>query len=201
MTDVNSQYYNTHATEYFLSTVDVDMQPVYDKFLSKVITHRHILDAGCGSGRDSKVFKSLGFQVTAMDASEKLALLATEHTGIPVLHKTFQEIDEVDCYDAIWCCASLLHVPFDELNSVFSRLAVALKSSGVLYISFKYGEPSIVQREENGRRFTDLNETILSKIVKDIPSLTISSIWNSKDRRSTTQSTTWLNALIIKGAV
>ena len=83
------------------------MQPLYQLFLPLVKKNGHILDAGCGSGRDSKVFEADGFTVTAMDASEVLVKQASEFLGFAVQHKTFQQMNEQNCYDAIWCCASL----------------------------------------------------------------------------------------------
>ena len=127
MTHQNTQYYNVHAKEFFDSTVNVDMQPLYQLFLPLVKKNGHILDAGCGSGRDSKVFEAEGFSVTAMDASESLVKQASEFLGFAVQHKTFQQINEQNCYDAIWCCASLLHVPFSELSDVFTILLYIYK--------------------------------------------------------------------------
>lgn len=198
MTDVNSQYYNTHATEYFLSTRDVDMQPVYDKFLSKVITHGHILDAGCGSGRDTKAFKDLGFKVSAIDASKELVKLARLNTGVTVEHKTLQQISDIDKYNGIWCCASLLHVPFEELPKVMNNLSNALTRNGVLYVSFKDGEPSVTPREHNGRLFTDLNEQALTLLIEQDRTLSIVKLWTSGDQCAGREDEKWLNAIITK---
>ncbi len=72
-------YYNQHAQEFFDSTVHVEMD-----ILPLVQKGGNILDAGCGSGRDSKAFKELGFQVHAIDASAVLAKLAEELIEQPV---------------------------------------------------------------------------------------------------------------------
>jgi hypothetical protein len=45
-------------------------------------------------------------------------------------------------------------VPTAELPDVVGRLRAALKPSGILYASFKYGNG---EREHHGRRFTDLD--------------------------------------------
>ncbi|WP_328987882.1 class I SAM-dependent methyltransferase [Thiorhodovibrio winogradskyi] len=69
--------------------------------------------------------------------------------------------DWFECFDGIWACASLLHVPLDQLADALARLSRALKKDGVLYASFKYGRG---EREHNGRRFTDLNESGLAEL-------------------------------------
>ena len=63
-------YYNRNADSFFESTACVDMSPLYERFLALVGPQGTILDAGCGSGRDAKAFRDLGYQVSAFDASE-----------------------------------------------------------------------------------------------------------------------------------
>ena len=63
-------YYDENGQEFFNGTVDTDMSSHYDKFLALIPDNASILDAGCGSGRDTLKFKSLGYEVTAIDGSE-----------------------------------------------------------------------------------------------------------------------------------
>ena len=72
-------------------------------------------------------------------------------------------MNSVDKYDGIWACASLLHVPSNELKIAFSKCEKALKENGVLYCSFKYGT---YEGERNGRIFTDLNEALISSYLE-----------------------------------
>lgn len=64
------------ADAFIVGTLDVQMQSLYDKFLPHLAAGSHILDAGCGSGRDSRYFLQQGFEVTALDASWPLVLHA-----------------------------------------------------------------------------------------------------------------------------
>ena len=66
-------YYNQHAQQFIVDTLEVDMAPLYTRFLPLLPEGAHILDAGCGSGRDAAHFLAQGFRVSAMDASEVLA--------------------------------------------------------------------------------------------------------------------------------
>ncbi|MGB6141269.1 MAG: class I SAM-dependent methyltransferase, partial [Pseudoalteromonas rhizosphaerae] len=152
-----------------------------------------ILDAGCGSARDAAYFKQQGFTVSAFDASEELAALASQHLQQTVEVSTFQQLDSVNQYDGIWCCASLLHVPKNELPNVFIRLQNALKPNGVLYVSFKYGT---TERVHNGREFTDLTEQLLSDLINQHTQLSIVKHWQSVDQRPGRESEVWLNALL-----
>ena len=50
-------------------------------------------------------------EVVAFDGSAEIARLASERTGLKVLHLTFDQIDWRDEFDGVWACASLLHLP------------------------------------------------------------------------------------------
>ncbi|NCA72135.1 MAG: class I SAM-dependent methyltransferase, partial [Sphingobacteriia bacterium] len=137
--DPTLAYYEDQAGAFFAGTVGVDMTPLYARFLALVPPGAHLLDAGCGSGRDALAFQRLGYRVSACEASPALARLASDYCGLPVEVRRFQDIDWVARFDAIWACASLLHVPMLELPGVMRRLARALVPGGVLYASFKHG--------------------------------------------------------------
>ena len=186
-------YYNNNAQIFSDSTLNVDMSALYAEFLPHVKQHGHILDAGCGSARDAAYFKNQGFTVSAFDASPALAKLASNHLQQPVEVKTFQELECVNKYDGIWCCASLLHVPKADLPQVFLKLQNALKPNGVLYVSFKYGTQ---ERVHNGREFTDLNESALTALITSHTKLKIIKQWQTVDQRPERESEVWLNALI-----
>ena len=44
-------YYEHNAQSFFAATVDVDMSPLYQRFLPLLPPAGRILDAGCGSGQ------------------------------------------------------------------------------------------------------------------------------------------------------
>ena len=59
--DLTINYYNEKTQDFIDSTVNVDFTATQDKFINKLQTGCHILDFGCGSGRDSKYFKDKVF--------------------------------------------------------------------------------------------------------------------------------------------
>ena len=104
------EYYNSKAEEFYESTVNADMSDQYYLFEKYLGDGTHILDCGCGSGRDSKHFLENGFKVTAIDGSEELCKKASELTGLEVKHMYFQDLNFDNDFDGVWACASLLHV-------------------------------------------------------------------------------------------
>lgn len=187
----SGSYYDLNADEFFANTVNADMTATRNRFLSQVSTGRHVLDAGCGSGRDVTAFVDAGYRVTAFDASKELVERATRHTGVHVLHMTFEEIVWTAEFDGIWACASLLHVPQVDLQKVMTKLDMALRPHGVLYGSFKYGKGEV---QRDGRTFTNQTETTLGKLMKTVPSLIPIDFWISRDVRPG-KADQWLNFL------
>lgn len=196
MTTIN--YYTQNASAYVDDTQNVDMSELIKKFLSYLKPNAHILDAGCGSGRDALYFKRQGYIVTALEPCEELA----QHTALLLeqsVHQiTFQQIVWENQFDGIWACASLLHVPEKELLEVFQRLQRSLKHDGILYFSFKYGA---AEREKEGRFFTDMNEVRFDQLLKPLPEIKIIKLWRTNDVRSNRAKETWLNGLIVKKQV
>ena len=188
------EFYQNNADEFFTGTVNVDMTNIYQRFIKNIPPNALILDAGCGSGRDSKAFIEMGYQVDAFDASSELVERASNYTGLDVRLALFDDVTAIEQYDAIWCCASLLHVPEANLLDTLSKLAMALKSNARWYVSFKYGD---TQREKDGRMFTDMNEARLSKLFASIPSIEIEATWITEDNRPDRQEK-WLNAILVK---
>jgi len=185
-------YYDANALAFFNDTVSLDMSSLYEEFLPLLPTNAMILDVGCGSGRDSKAFKDKGFQVVAIEPSAALATFAQEIIGQHVEVTSIQQFQSNQSFDAVWACASLLHVSFSELPSVFGQLSALLKLSGVIYCSFKYGERETIRGE---RAFTDVNETLL---VNMLPSnLSVRKVWITADLRQN-RNEMWINSILVK---
>jgi len=184
-------YYNHHAEEFANSTLHVDMESLYQPFLALLPENAHILDLGCGAGRDSLAFKNKGYQVDAIDYSEELVKKATELTGIQVKYQSFYDLNEVAVYDGIWACASLLHCERRRLAEVLKRMLRALKPDGVLYMSFKYGDSD---REKDGREFTDLNEQQAQELLAQFDQVSLIQQWITVDKRPEREER-WLNIL------
>ncbi len=187
-------YYNKNASEFCAGTIQANMSDLYAPFLAYVPNGK-ILDCGCGSGRDSKFFLEKGYLVDAIDASEELCQYASAYTGLNVQHMTFAEIQAESIYDGIWACASLLHVPEDELPEIMVKLDHALKPAGILYASFKYGDSAKIR---NGRFFTDMNEQRLSSLLQKSSVFETEKLWVTGDVREGRENEKWLNLLLRK---
>lgn len=191
-------YYNQNANQFVQSTFSVDFKQTQDRFLTKLSADAYILDFGCGSGRDTKYFMKKGYRVDAIDGSEEICKIASEYTGIHIKQMLFEELCDVDKYDGIWACSSILHLPKDTLLTVLKKMAVALKDSGVVYASFKYGD---FEGERNGRYFTDFTIDIFKEFLREIPELQIEEYWITGDVRPGRGEEKWLNLILHKSDI
>ncbi|MBP1471680.1 methyltransferase domain-containing protein [Acinetobacter baumannii] len=189
-------YYNIHSDQFAKSTFNVDMESLYHPFLAHLPSTARILDLGCGSGRDSLAFKKKGYEVDAWDYSEELVKKAHELTGINVRHQSFYDLDDVERYNGIWACASLLHCERDRLAEVLQKILCALKPNGVIYMSFKYGDSD---RDKDGRKFTDLDENQADALLEQFDNVQQIKQWVTLDQRPDRQEK-WLNLLWKKHA-
>lgn len=192
-------YYQTYAKDFFSQTINVDMQNVYHPFLENLPKGKQaILDVGCGSGRDSVFFANQGFEVVAIDGSQNVIGLAKQtDTRIDWQCLRFHEIAKKSWqnqFTGIWACASLLHVPFDDLTKLLNDLILCIKSDGILYASFKYGDS---EREKDGRFFCDINEQRWQLIEEQLDSAKPVMIWQTIDNRVDRQEI-WWNVILLK---
>ena len=189
-------YYYEKNGELFAQDVDdVNFSQMQLRFISKLSKHAKILDLGCGSGRDSLAFLNAGFDVEAIDGSKKMCEIAQSKTGLSIRNIRFGQLDDQNKYDGVWACASLLHLPRNELPKVFSKIIEALKEEGIFYSSFKYGS---FEGYRNGRYFSDFTESSMNELLEQFPELKCIESWISSDVRPGRTEQKWLNIILQK---
>lgn len=131
-------HYESNAESFWQGTRDHDVSQNIEALL-KVLPQQkglEILDFGCGPGRDLQRFKALGHNPTGLDGSQAFCEMAQSHSGCPVLHQSFCDLDLGQaCFDGIFANASMFHVPSQVLGDVLLACYLALKPGGVLFTS------------------------------------------------------------------
>ena len=84
MADSTVEYYNRNAKRFLEETTQVNFSETQNEFLKLLHEEAVILDFGCGSGRDALTFLKQGFQVDAVDGSDRMCRAAAELTGLPM---------------------------------------------------------------------------------------------------------------------
>ena len=188
-------FYNNNAADFVSGTINADVTYIQDRFLALLPQGAKILDFGCGSGRDTKYFIEKGFRAEGVDGSEELCRIASENTGTTVRHMMFNELDEIDTYDGIWACASILHLPKSELRDVLIKMIRAVKDGGYLYVSFRHGD---FEGYINDRYFSYFTEEGFEEFIGDLQEIKIVDKWVSEDVRPDRREMKWLNLILLK---
>jgi SAM-dependent methyltransferase len=191
----SGNYYDDSHPSYIQEVQDVDLSFIYNQFLHLVKKNGTILDAGCGSGRDMLNFKNMGYLVSGFDSSIKMVQSALAYSGCPVSHTSFEMLNYDDEFDAIWACASLLHVERKNLTKVFALLHKALHKEGVLYCSFKARSDDF---DDGERSFTCFTPTKLEHFIISSTNFSIINIFISEDVRENRKGEMWTNAILRK---
>lgn len=196
MTDIiSSNYYDTHAEEYFNQTRNVDMTNAYTRFIQRLPKNASIIDLGAGSGRDLLFFRNNGFYIEGIDSSEQLCELARYFSNCNVKCCSIQAWYPKEKYTGIWANASLLHLTEQELLLFWKRVPDILIENGLIYFSMKKG---IMTGFDNmGRYFTDFSDRLEVAMFELVPNMVVVDSWESMDQLQRTDFK-WVNYICQK---
>lgn len=133
-------WYDNNAGQYAQNIGDDVVIDQVEDFCALVPAGGKILDAGCAAGRDSKVFKDNGYDVTGVDISQGLLQIASAHNpNITFTVGDFRNLPFEDAsFDGIWSHASLLHMETQsDVSSSLAEFSRVLKPGGALHVLVK----------------------------------------------------------------
>ena len=141
--------YNTLGRKYYNDSLKVTppKRSFFANFLPKGC---HILEVGCGGGRDAKYFTQKGFKVTGIDASKVFIQIAKKE----VPKATFKVMDVLkvsfpkNSFDAIYSEATLLHLKRKDVPKALKKFYTVLKPNGYAYLSVKKGTGEAYVKEK-----------------------------------------------------
>lgn len=186
-------YYDVYAKEYVMQTLQADMTDTYQHFLPRIPSGGRILDLGSGSGRDAVYFSKQGFEVTALEPSRGLCGEIQRRFDGEIVCLPIEEYHPDRKFDAIWACASLLHLSREELLDFFAGIDKYLKPGGTIYASGKNGIQTGIC--EDGRFFLEFDERLLQEIVQIAFGLKAEKLWYSMDTKGRS-GFRWINCIL-----
>ena len=131
-------HYERNAEAFWDGTRDHDVSQNRDALLGALGARKrlHILDFGCGPGRDLMAFRDLGHVPVGLDGCAAFVQRARAQSGCEVIHQDFFELALGDRqFDGVFANASLFHVPRELLSKVLAELTRVLVPGGVLFCS------------------------------------------------------------------
>ena len=144
-------YEHIHQT-YFDSTVAIDPTSFLSPLEKRLTPGDHILDVGCGSGRDLHWFHKRGYSGTGFEYSPGLAHLARGHCGCEIIEGDFTTYDFSTLQvQAMLMVGALVHVEHAVFPTILHHLITALIPGGHALVTLKCGEG--ILSHADGRMF------------------------------------------------
>ena len=103
---------------------------------------RPVVDAGCGTGRMTRLLASLGLAVSGIDLSAGMIAVARRTSpGIPFEVAELSELPYADTQlGGVFAWYSIIHTPPEDLPRIFAEFFRVLAPGGHALLSFQAGE-------------------------------------------------------------
>jgi SAM-dependent methyltransferase len=193
-------YYDKNSSQYYQQTAFINISDIYHEFEDHIPRGSLILDAGCGVGRDTRYFIKHGYRVVSFDASEEMVKLCRQYPFAYCLHRSFSEVSFTEEFDAVWACASLVHLSDTKLQEAICQISNAAKPGGIIYFSLKMrkNDEKISEEVIEGRHFYYYSFDEITKITEQRLSLSLRKTWTNNSRKQTDSTGQWTNFLYQK---
>ena len=156
--------YAANIEKYRRMVGDTGGNPMLPGFIDRLADRSAVLDLGCGVGDSAARIQAAGHDVTCIDASPDMAMAAKELFGLDVRQQSFEELDTVAGFDAIWASFSLLHAPKAAMPGILERIHRALRNNGIIYIGLKQGVGE--ERDDFGRFYAYYEKAELTGLIR-----------------------------------
>lgn len=133
-------WYDKNADNYAKSLYEVAPMDAIEAFIKHLPKNAHILEAGCGPGRESVIFKKKGIKTTGVDLSQELLRIAEKNNpGVEYIKTNFLNLPlKNNIFDGIWAHASLVHLEtILDVQKALKEFNRVLKLGGFLLVEVK----------------------------------------------------------------
>ena len=142
MTNRMQAVYDQIAREF--ADVNANLPPelliAADQFLSNIKPSALILDLGCGAGRDMAWFESRGTTTVGSDLSAGMLAQARLRARGGLVQADMRHLPfRAKCFQGVWCCAALLHLPKADIPRALAEVHRVLSPGSTLFLSVQEG--------------------------------------------------------------
>ena len=126
----------------------------------------HLLEIGCGSGRDAAFMIKNGYSILATDGSEEMIETAKQchpelNNVLHVMHIPDDISFEPSSFDGIYSIATLMHLEKNDIESTINKISTIMKkgSSFLFSVSIQRDDIDSDGKDVMGRHFTTMPES------------------------------------------
>ena len=158
-------YYETNASNLSKRYESADVVTLHQTLLKTFTPNSKLLEIGCGSGRDARFMFEKGYDITAIDGSQKMINEAkTIHPSLEPHLFTMQlphSLEfEPNSFDGIYSIATLMHLTQEEIRVTIQKIYILLKTKGkfLFSISIERDDTDKNDKDQHQRLFTSLSK-------------------------------------------
>lgn len=117
----------------------------------KYLPKGHVLEVGCGGGRDAKVLLSMEYKYTGTDIAKEFVRVAKKNNpkGTFLVQSLYNLTFPDNSFDGFWSSAVFLHIPKKKISKALSEIHRVVGKGGVGFIATKKGKGEHVLEEES----------------------------------------------------
>ncbi|MFA6303670.1 MAG: class I SAM-dependent methyltransferase [Legionella sp.] len=146
---INHESYQLTAEEFARNVSALAPNGSIEKFIKLLPSNARIIDIGCGSGRDAKLFTNMGASVLGIDFSSNLIDIAKRNA--PLAEFQLMDIEAMNVpdatFDGAWAACSLGHVSKEVFPDVIQKIHDLLKEKGYFYLALKKGTDEVLEQD------------------------------------------------------
>ena len=156
------EVYAKKFAEYEALGVGQEQLAEMETFFARLPSAAKVLDLGCGPGRHAALMADRGFDVIATDATPEF-VEAAKARGVNARVARFEDLRDIDAFDAVYASFSLLHAPKVKMPEHLAAIARALRPNGWLFLGTKLGSGEA--RDKIGRFYAYYAEPELTELL------------------------------------
>lgn len=139
--EITKESYQATAQEFCQNVMELAPIKSIETFLNFLPPKAKIIDIGCGSGRDAKLFTDKGADVLGIDFSSNLIEIA--RLQAPLANFQLMDIETMSLpassFDGVWSACSLGHIAKNKLQDALRNIHSLLNDKGYFYLALKKG--------------------------------------------------------------
>ena len=141
----------------------------------------HVLEVGCGAGRDGRVIADAGLRYVGVDLSPVGARICRD-AGLTACAASALALPFADdSFDAAWTMSTLMHLPGDGLPQALAELSRVLVPGGVLEVGVWGKDTAGEWFDEHGRYFRHRTDDELRRLLGAVGEVTGFATWDYLD--------------------
>lgn len=157
-------YYENNANYLAQRYESANMDNIHFILINTFPPKSHLLEIGCGSGRDAVFLFRNGYDVLATDGSKEMIAEAKRcHPELTDRLKVIKIPDEFyfepTSFDGVYSIATLMHLDKNEINKTIQNVAMILKAGSkfLFSVSVQRDDVDDYGKDQEGRYFTSMN--------------------------------------------